>query len=135
MNAPRSARRHALWLAALAVAGALVGCVHYKPQPLRPAETAAALEARSLDAPGLKVFFQANLHSDPVAWNFEALTLAALYWHPSLDVARAEWVSTRSGEATAAITSELQRNDRIVIEFGEMPPLIADAALCLSASE
>lgn len=60
------------------------------------------METRSLDAPGLKTFFQTNLHSEPGAWDFEALTLAALYWHPSLDVARAEWASTRSSETTAA---------------------------------
>ena len=102
MNVLRAARSPALCLAAFAAAGVLAGCVHYRPLPLHPAETAAALETRSLDAPGLKSFFQTNLHSEPGAWDFEALTLAALYWHPSLDVARAEWASTRSGETTAA---------------------------------
>jgi outer membrane protein TolC len=84
------------------LAAVLAGCVHYQPAPIRPAETAAALEARSLDAPGLKAFLQANHRPEPAAWDFESLTLAALYWHPSLDVARAEWASTRAGETTAA---------------------------------
>ncbi len=87
---------------AVAVAlAASAGCAHYQAQPLRPAESAAALDARSLDAPGLKSFLQANLPTNHTRWDFAALTLAALYWHPSLDVARAEWASTRAGELTA----------------------------------
>jgi outer membrane protein TolC len=102
MNLPGSARLTALWLAALAAAGALAGCVHYQPAPIHPDETASALEARSLDAPGLKTFLEANHHADSTAWDFETLTLAALYWHPSLDIARTEWASTHAGETTAA---------------------------------
>jgi outer membrane protein TolC len=92
----------ALRFAWLAAAGALTGCVHYEPSPLRPAETAATLEARSLDAPDFKAFLRTNRDAEPVVWDFEALTLAALYWNPSLDVARAEWASTRAGETSAA---------------------------------
>ena len=68
-----------------------------------PAETAAALESRTLDDPGLRSFLEKNLHRDPGAgparaWDIEMLTLAALYYHPDLEVARAEW-----GVAQAAI--------------------------------
>ncbi len=89
-------------MAAVAVFAALAGCAHFQAQPLQPAESAAALESRSLDAPGLKSFLQANLPADHAGWDYEALTLAALYWHPSLDVARAEWAYTRAGELSAA---------------------------------
>jgi cobalt-zinc-cadmium efflux system outer membrane protein len=81
-------------------------CARDQPRPIDPVSTAAELESRSLDDPDLVAFLALNLHRDPGAgapstWNFEALTLAALYWHPSLDVARAEWASARSGETTA----------------------------------
>lgn len=69
---------------------------------MRPEESAAQLESRTLDAPGFKEFLRANHHPEPVTWDFETLTLAALYWHPSLDVARAEWASAHAGETVAA---------------------------------
>lgn len=93
-------------LAALALPLLLAGCAHYERQPIDASLTAAALDQRSLETPGLRVFLESNLR--PVeawpltTWNFDQLTLAALYWHPSLDVARAEWTSTRAGETTAA---------------------------------
>ena len=34
-------------------------------------------------------------------WNFDRLTLAAFYYHPSLDVARAQWHVTQAGVRTA----------------------------------
>lgn len=84
----------------------MTGCAHYERQPLDASQSAAALEARSLATPGLRAFVETNLGPVTVwpmpAWNFDQLTLAALYWHPSLDVARAEWASTRASETTAA---------------------------------
>jgi outer membrane protein TolC len=75
---------------------ALAGCVHYQPKPLSPAQTAADLENRSLTNGALKTFLEKNLHREwtnwPAArWDFDMLTLAAFYYNPSLDVARAEW--------------------------------------------
>lgn len=85
---------------------ALLGCAHYQPAPIAPAQSAAALEERSLDAGGLKVFVERNspqpLPEWPLRqWDFEKLTLAALYYHPSLDVARAQWNVARAGELAA----------------------------------
>ena len=102
MNSSGDLRLRAHSFAALAAAGLLAGCVHYQPEPIHPVETAAALEARSLEAPGLAALLQANHRSESATWDFESLTLAALYWHPNLDVARAEWASTIAGETTAA---------------------------------
>lgn len=84
----------------------LAGCAHYEPRPLDVSQSAATLDGRSLTAPELRTFIETNLGPatawPPASWNFEQLTLAALYWHPSLDVARTEWASTRAGETTAA---------------------------------
>ena len=86
--------------------GLMAGCVHYQDKPLSADRTAADLESRSLTAPELKVFLEANLGLEinewPLAtWDFTRLTLAAFYFHPSLDVARAQWnvarATTQSG--------------------------------------
>jgi outer membrane protein TolC len=90
-------------LGGVALAG--VGCVRYEARPLSPPATAASLETRSLADPGLRTFIATNLHRTlpewpPSALDFDTLTLVAFYFHPSLDVARAQW-----GVARAAVTS------------------------------
>lgn len=85
----------------------LVGCVRYQPRPLSPARTAEQLESRSLTNPALKVFLEQNLRRDlthwPIkTWDLDLLTLAAFYYQPSLDVARADWQLAAAGIKTAA---------------------------------
>jgi len=92
---------------AIIVLGLVAGCARFHPQPLSPADTAAGLEGRSLDNPDLKVFLETNLHRElktwPAAkWDFEMLTLAAFCYHPSLEVARADWRVAAGGIQTAA---------------------------------
>ena len=77
------------------LATGLAGCASYVPRPLSPQATAAAFEARSLSDPGLARYVQAHLpRTEPPtpsrAWDLDRLTLAALYYHPDLDVARAQ---------------------------------------------
>jgi len=91
---------------AFAVIILLAGCAKFQPQPLSPAQTASALEDRRLDDPKLKEFIEANLHRHidpwpPRSWDFSLLTLAALYYHPDLDVARARWQVAEAGKITA----------------------------------
>ncbi len=98
----RSMRRFC-WLAA---AGLVAGCVHYQDKPLSAGRTAADFEARSLADPALHRFIETNLHREftewpPAQWDFDMLTLAAFYFHPSLDVARAQWGLATAGRKTA----------------------------------
>ena len=97
----------------------LAGCARFEAKPLSPDQTAAHFEARTLDDPGLKKFIEQNRRpfgvpplggkdqSDPRKrgtpnqWDFETLTLVALYYHPSLDVARAQWAVAQAGIRTA----------------------------------
>jgi outer membrane protein TolC len=84
----------------------LAGCARYHPQPLSPAQTAERFENRSLTNAALRTFLETNLHREitpwPAAtWDFDMLTLAALYYHPSLEVARAQWAVAQGGEVTA----------------------------------
>ena len=84
----------------------LAGCIRFQPRPLSPTETAAALEGRSLTNLPFKAFLETNLQHEltpwpPRNWDFQMLTLAAFYYHPSLEVARAEWRVAQGGITTA----------------------------------
>jgi len=86
--------------------GVLAGCARFEPRPIAPADTASQLDQRRLDAPALKSFLEQNLHRElapwPLAaWDLKTLTLAAYYYQPSLDLARAQWAVARGGEITA----------------------------------
>jgi len=82
------------------------GCVRFHPQPVSPEQTAAQLESRRLDDPGLKAYLEKNL-GHPLAdwplrqWDLNSLTLAAFYFHPDLDAARAQWRLAEAGIKTA----------------------------------
>ena len=99
--------RHWLRFCALVLIPAyLAGCQHYQPAPLKPGETATAFETRSLDDVGLKEFVEefgqpAPASWPPAQWDFRTLTLVAFYFHPSLDVARAQWNLSKTGVKTA----------------------------------
>lgn len=82
------------------------GCIRYRPAPLSPAGSAAEYEARSLATLGLLAFVRANEPDTaaawpPRAWGLGALTLAAFYYQPDLDLARARWAVARAGVVTA----------------------------------
>lgn len=104
-----SARRGALALAALALAGCAHDLARYEPRPIDPAKSAAAFEARTLDDTGLRKFLRENFRADfPLAgapedgWDFEALCWVAFYLNPTLEVARAQWETARAAQKTAA---------------------------------
>src|SRR3954468_21383761 len=94
------------WIGAAWICLLLTGCVRFEPKPISPATTAAELEKRSLDNPGLKTFIEQGLHREftnwpPAKWEFDMLTFAAFYYHPDLAVARAQWAVAQGGEKTA----------------------------------
>ena len=99
---------HQIYVAVLAFTLALAsGCVHYRSKPLAPAQNAGKLESRSLADTGLQAFIETNapglVKGWPMReWDLPALTLAAFYYHPSLDVARAQWRVAQAGIQTAA---------------------------------
>jgi outer membrane protein, heavy metal efflux system len=81
-----------------------LACVRYQPKPLAPAKVVESLDARRLDAPELGAFLVANKEVEawpPDAYDLKALTLAAFYYHPDLDVARASYGVARAGVKTA----------------------------------
>ncbi len=109
-----NALRHARSAILAGCATALVsGCASYPPAPISPAQSAAAIEARSLGDSRLQKFVAAELGpaepdsgepgtAQPAApWDLARLTLAALYYHPDLDIARARLASARAAVVTA----------------------------------
>lgn len=103
----RAVRRATVMLAlAVCSALALPGCRRFHPMALSPADTAAALEQRTLADGRLREFLRlvdpAGATSWPrTVWDLHGLTLAALYFHPDLAVARAQWRVAEAGVATA----------------------------------
>ena len=83
---------------------AAAGCIAYKPKPITAAAVMGDFEARRLDAPDLTDFLQTRQgvkEWPPKAWDLHALTLAAFYYHPDLDVVRAQWGTAQAGRITA----------------------------------
>lgn len=84
--------------AAITIGGLVLlaaGCVHYEAKPLAPARTADALESRTLVDAGLRTFIETNAPDAGKvwprgSWDLPGLALVAFYYHPSLDVARAQ---------------------------------------------
>jgi cobalt-zinc-cadmium efflux system outer membrane protein len=79
-------------------------CVRFRPQPLVPGKVMDDFEARRLTSPELKDFLLQNGEVKdwpPAVWDLKSLTLAALYYHPDMDIARAQWGVARAGRITA----------------------------------
>jgi outer membrane protein, heavy metal efflux system len=91
-------------LALAIVLSTMPACVRYHPRPIVPGRTMEAFETRRLDSPELAAFLIANNEAEswpPAAWDLKSLTLAALYYHPDMDIARAQWGVARGGRITA----------------------------------
>jgi outer membrane protein TolC len=93
------------WLVPICL-GLLCGCAHYQPKPLAAADTARNLRARTLADQSLRTFLEANrpelVKAWPrTVWNLDELTWVAFYYHPSLEVARADWDVAQAGIKTA----------------------------------
>jgi outer membrane protein TolC len=82
----------------------LAGCAHFQSQPLDPSKNADAFEARTLADSGLRAYLEKNGVSGEwpaTMWDIRSLSLAALYYHADLDLARAKWAGTKAGIKTA----------------------------------
>lgn len=95
----------------------VAGCATYQPRPLAPVALAEHFEQRRLDDPGVQHYIARHPGAASGAtgsWNLSTLTLAAFYFNPELDVARARW-----GSAKAAVVTAGQRpNPVLQLPFG-----------------
>lgn len=96
-------------LSACALLLTLCGCAPYKyhPIPVSPPTLANTLEARSLDDAGLRAWMQNAAGYNPswplATWDLNSLTLAAYYFNPQMDVARAQAAAADAAIKTAAM--------------------------------
>lgn len=107
----------------------LVSCVSFHSKPISPVRTLSDFQARKLDNPGLRKFLETNLKKEidswPLkTWDFETLSLVALYYHPDLDVARAQWDVAKAKVVTAG--------GRPNPSFQVLPELVSNAATGIS---
>lgn len=92
---------------ALAAAFALLAsCAAYQPAPISPRAVANTLEARRLDDPRLARFIAAAQTLEKAKprrqlWDLANLTLAAVYYHPDLDIARSKIAAAEARVITA----------------------------------
>lgn len=98
----------------------LCGCAPYKyhPLPVSPPTLANTLEVRSLDDAGLRAWMKEAAGYDPswplAAWDLKSLTLAAYYFNPQMDVARAQALAADAAVTTAA----MKPNPRVSADAG-----------------
>ena len=112
----------------------LTGCAarRYQSAPIVPTESASRLESRNLGGIGLQAFVEDNVGHPvapwpPKAWDLGTLSLAALYFNPSLEVARA-----RVAEAQAAIvTAGARPNPSLSIAPGIPSPYLFNLDLAV----
>ncbi len=85
----------------------LAGCATqpYVAQPVAALQAATRFEQRSLDSLDLRDFMISQGYPEnrfPIkTWDLSALTLAAFFFHPGLEVARAEWRLAQAGQISA----------------------------------
>lgn len=110
LKAPQSIRGLSCFLRSFATLGfglavlCLAGCIRYHPKPISAAQNLKDFETRTFSDPGLKDFLEKNKNVSDwprKVWDLKSLTLAAFYYHPDLDVARAQWAVGRAGTVTA----------------------------------
>jgi cobalt-zinc-cadmium efflux system outer membrane protein len=93
-----------LALSLAAILTVATSCIRYQARPVEPAKVMDDFEARTLAAPELGELLIRNGEVKdwpPAVWDLKALTLAAFYYHPDLDIARAQWGIARGGIVTA----------------------------------
>lgn len=97
-------------LSACALLLALCGCAPYKYRsiPVSTPTLAGTLEARSLDDAALRAWMKDAAGFEPSAWpltewDLRSLTLAAYYFNPQMDVARAQAAAAEATIETAAM--------------------------------
>ena len=110
LGSASSAVKNSCGFPGVILVGVLVaGCASFQAKPISEKLSLAGFESRTLNDPGLQQYLDAHRSSlvrpsPPKAWDLPMLTLAAFYYHPDLDVARAQWSVAKAKIVTAGAT-------------------------------
>jgi outer membrane protein TolC len=119
----------AIWKRLVPLAGilSLAGCAaqRYQVAPIVASAAASRFESRNLADTGLQLFVEQNLGHPvspwpPATWDLQTLSLAALYFNPALDSARARVAGTEA----ALITAGARPNPTLSIAPGIPTPYL-----------
>jgi len=106
----------------------LTGCAEFQSRELAPEHSAAQLQQYSLTSSELLNFMQSATAEKSIDagknWNLDRLTLAAMFYHPDLAVARAQ-----AGWAAAGIKTAEQRPNPFITISPTMVRNLATAAV------
>lgn len=108
----------------------VTGCAPYKyhAAPVSPLALAQSLQTRSLDDPDLRSWMKQAADYQPSlwpqeTWDLKALTLAAFYFNPDLDIARANAAAADAAIKTAAMKPNPSVSVGPGYESGDQGPL------------
>jgi len=111
-------------------------CIRFHPKPVTAARTLADFESRRLDDEEVKKFLLANQVTKewpPKSWDLQSLTFVAFYYHPDLDLARAQWGVAQAGRITAGErpnpSASVLMGYNSTTPVSEVTPWIPEAAL------
>lgn len=99
-------------IAACSVATIMTACGFqtYQAKPISPQQQQTQYLVRTPDSEGFKQFLISQNYSEtqiPIAqWGVRELTLCALFFHPDLNLSRAEWRAAMAEQATASQRAE-----------------------------
>ncbi|TAN71859.1 MAG: TolC family protein [Methylobacter sp.] len=109
------------------------GCARFHDHPLNPVDSVTRIEARTLSSPELRDFIDSVLANktvpSPQSWDIDRLTLAAIYYHPDLALARAQAETM----AAAAITAAQRPNPNVTVSPTWISNLATAAAPWIAA--
>ena len=95
----------------------LSGCAHYNPAPIDAKVSASQYQSRSLKNSALTSFVSEHFNDNdlpwpPAEWDLDSLTVAAFYYHPDLEVARAQMAVASANVQTAGMRPNPDLNVR-----------------------
>ena len=117
----------------------MTACAEFKPRSLNSVDLATQLETRSLQSDDFNQFVaeiskqQSNNEYTSKVWNLDRLTLAAIYYHPDIRLARAQLANAEA----VAITAGQRPNPSFAItpawisNLAGTPPWIVVSALSI----
>jgi len=94
-----------LWLVCLPLALSACGLLEYIAKPIDQQALIHKIESKHPDTPQFKQFLADNNYTPstfPITqWHLDELIYCALFFHPNLDLARAQWHAAETAQATA----------------------------------